>query len=96
MAKAQTTEKQAPKYPHLSANFMRGQFAGQLTSAFKAKDNKDKVKDFKMAVEAGDVKIPGEITAQQGKKLETLGVALPKNVKVKTPPQANAGAGANA
>lgn len=74
--KAPKTPSPAKDYPGLTANFFRGQFAGQLSSVFKNRDNPEKVASFKKAIADGKVTIPtADLTAQQKSKLDALGIS---------------------
>lgn len=77
-------EKQESKYKALSQNFMRGSFAGQLSSVHRDREtNTDKVKDFKAAIKDGEIKIDSELTRGQAQKLKELGVSVPDNVTIR-------------
>ena len=62
-------------YPHLSQNFIRGGWPGQLNSAWKDREeDPDKVRDYIRAIRNGDAGTPAQsdMTPGQREKMEEL------------------------
>jgi len=71
------------KFQHLSANFLRGNFPGQLKSVHANRDDKpEKLAEYKRALADGDCVIPETITRAQSKKLQEMGIEIPENVTI--------------
>jgi hypothetical protein len=64
------------KYPHLTANFLKGTSAGQIKSVHRTRATQpEKLSDFKKAIAARDITIrQAQLTPQCRQKLVELGI----------------------